>query len=139
MTVDTDIKDLVEGTETGVPRGNTGKDRALILAGLLGALAASSCCIVPLVLFGVGISGAWIGTLTSLSPYQPLFFALTLPILGYGFYRVYGKPAKACAADQACARPLPNILLKTGLWVATLLIAAAGAFPYVAPSLLGIE
>ena len=29
--------------------------------GLIGALAASSCCILPLVLFALGVSGAWIG------------------------------------------------------------------------------
>jgi mercuric ion transport protein len=32
--------------------------------GLLGALAASSCCILPLVLFSLGVSGAWIGNFT---------------------------------------------------------------------------
>jgi MerT mercuric transport protein len=39
--------------------------------GVLGALAAASCCILPLVLFGLGVSGAWIGTFTQLAPYQP--------------------------------------------------------------------
>ena len=46
--------------------------------GLLGALAASSCCIVPLTLFGLGVSGAWIGNLTWLAPYQPCFIVATL-------------------------------------------------------------
>ena len=36
--------------------------------GILGALAASSCCILPLALFMLGISGAWIGNLTTLAP-----------------------------------------------------------------------
>jgi mercuric ion transport protein len=42
---------------------------ALLMAagGLLGALAASSCCILPLVLFGLGVSGAWIGNFTQLA------------------------------------------------------------------------
>src|SRR5689334_12650165 len=46
--------------------------------GVLGAVAASSCCIVPLVLFALGISGAWIGNLTALTPYQPIFIGVTL-------------------------------------------------------------
>jgi mercuric ion transport protein len=50
--------------------------------GLLGALAASSCCILPLVLFGLGVSGAWIGNFTRLAPYQPWFIAATLAFLG---------------------------------------------------------
>ena len=32
--------------------------KLVAIAGVLGGLAASSCCIVPLVLFGLGISGA---------------------------------------------------------------------------------
>ena len=38
--------------------------------GALGAILASSCCIVPLLLLSLGISGAWIGNLTALEPYK---------------------------------------------------------------------
>ena len=30
-----------------------------------------SCCVVPLALFALGVSGAWIANLTQLAPYQP--------------------------------------------------------------------
>jgi mercuric ion transport protein len=53
----------------------------MAVGGLLGALAASSCCIFPLVLFGLGVSGAWIGNFTQLAPYQPCFIAVTLVFL----------------------------------------------------------
>jgi mercuric ion transport protein len=53
--------------------------------GLIGALAASSCCILPLVLFGLGVSGAWIGNLTQLAPYQPCLIAATIAFLGCGY------------------------------------------------------
>lgn len=101
------------------------------LGGVLGALAASSCCVLPLLLFSVGIGGAWIGNLTALAPYQPVFAAFTLAVLGLGFWRVYG-PRRACAEGGACARPLPNRLVKASLWLATVLIAVALAFPYLA-------
>src|SRR3546814_4499833 len=39
---------------------------------ILGAIAASSCCILPLVLFSLGAGGAWIANLTALAPYQPI-------------------------------------------------------------------
>lgn len=42
------------------------RTRLVAAGGILGALAASSCCIIPLVLFSLGISGAWIGNLTAL-------------------------------------------------------------------------
>jgi hypothetical protein len=45
----------------------------LVVVGVLGALAASSCCVAPLALFALGISGAWIANLTQLAPYQPYF------------------------------------------------------------------
>src|ERR1700731_2840320 len=64
--------------------------KLLTIGGVLGALAASSCCIVPLALFGLGVSGAWIGNLTRLAPYQPYFIAATLAFLGYGYWRGWG-------------------------------------------------
>lgn len=113
--------------------GNAGLKLAAF-GGVLGALAASSCCILPLVLFSAGIGGAWIGNLTALAPYQPAFAAFTLAVLGLGFWRIYG-PRRACAEGEACARPMPNRSVKAGLWLATALIAAALAFPYLAPLL----
>ena len=117
--------------------GGLRQQKVFAIGGVLGAIAASSCCILPLILFSVGIGGAWIGNLTALAPYKPLFVAGTAALLGYGFYLVYWKPRQACAADAACARPLPNRLVKLGLWTATVLVTAAFAFDYVAPTLLG--
>ena len=105
--------------------------------GVLGALAASSCCIMPLALFALGIGGAWIGNLTALAPFQPIFVVATLGFLGTGYYLVYRRPKAACAGGADCARPRPNRFVKLALWVASALVAAAIAFPYVAPALLG--
>jgi mercuric ion transport protein len=113
-------------------------DGVLAAGGLLGAVAASSCCIVPLVLFSLGIGGAWIGNLAALAAYQWIFVAATLGFLGGGFYLVYRKRGTACASEAACARPLSGRLVKIALWSATVLVAAAIAFPYVAPRLLGV-
>ena len=74
------------------------QQRLMAAGGLFGALAASSCCILPLALFGLGVSGAWIGNFTQLAPYQPYFVATTLCFLGYGYWLVYrsSKPACTC-------------------------------------------
>src|SRR5712692_8846532 len=45
--------------------GNRRGQAMMAAGGVLGALAASSCCILPLVLFGLGVSGAWIGNFTA--------------------------------------------------------------------------
>jgi mercuric ion transport protein len=52
--------------------------------GMLGALAASSCCILPLVLFSLGVCGAWIGNFTRLAPYQAYFIRGDTPVPGIG-------------------------------------------------------
>src|SRR5215831_2296170 len=89
--------------------GEPGRGPALLAAGgLLGALAASSCCILPLALFGLGVSGAWIGHLTRLAPYQPYFIAGTAGCLGVGYWLRYCTRKRVCAEDNACGRPLPN-------------------------------
>jgi mercuric ion transport protein len=110
--------------------------RLMALGGLLGALAASSCCILPLILFSLGVSGAWIGNLTQLAPYQPYTIAPTLAFFGYGYWLVYRSSKAVCAEGEPCADPLPNRLVKSGLIVATALVMAALAFNFLAPILL---
>lgn len=104
--------------------------------GMLGALAASSCCILPLVLFSLGVSGAWIGNFTRLAPYQPYFIAATLPLLGCGYWLVYRSATRTCAEGEVCARPLPNRIVKASLILATILVVAALGLDFVAPLFL---
>src|SRR5215471_8072310 len=135
---------MPQTTQTELPSGAApasregGAQARLIAVGsILGALAASSCCIIPLVLFSVGISGAWIAILKALAPYKPYFAAGTLALLGYGYYLVYVAPkSKRACADGSCARPLPSRFVKLSLWIATVLVMAALAFDSVAPLLL---
>jgi mercuric ion transport protein len=59
------IRNGSHGARHDVPaaseQSDAGRQRLAVLGGILGALAASSCCIIPLVLFTLGIGGAWIG------------------------------------------------------------------------------
>lgn len=106
------------------------------LGGILAALGAASCCVVPFVLFTLGISGAWISNLTALEPYQPIFAAATIGFLGYGFYLVYRKPKVACVEGSYCAKPSSGRIARIGLWTATVLIIVALGFPKLAPLFL---
>lgn len=117
-------------------QGEIGRQRLVAAGGILGALAASSCCIVPLVLFSLGIGGAWIGNLTALAPYKPFFVAGTTGLLGYGFHLVYWKPRRACADAAGCARPIPSRIVQLALWIASVIVISAFAFDYIAPLLL---
>jgi mercuric ion transport protein len=113
-----------------------GKGKALLATGgILAALGASSCCVIPFALFTLGVSGAWIGNLTALAPYQPIFLALALACLAAGFLAAYRRP-KAVCEGSACARPVSDRVVKTGLWAGTVLVVVALAFPYIAPLIL---
>src|SRR5712671_6850374 len=112
------------------------QQRLMAAGGLVGALAASSCCILPIVLFSLGVSGAWIGNLTQIAPYQPYIIAATLAFLGGGYWLVHRSSQAGCADGYACTRKLPNRLVTTGLVLATLLVVAALGFDFVASLLL---
>jgi len=119
-----------DGTEFEEQEAGSSKSGLFAAGGILGAVGASACCVLPLVLTLFGVSGAWMSNLRALAPYQPYFIAMTVAFIGFGFYRVYWKPRQVCAVGDACARPLPNRLVKSGLWLGTILVLAALTFPY---------
>lgn len=119
------------------PGQRAGRPGLIAAGGIVGAIAATSCCILPLVLTLAGISGAWMANLRALAPLQPYFIAATLACLGYGFYLVYWKTGRACAAGATCARPLPNGLVKGALWLASVIVLAAITFGVWFPYIVG--
>ncbi len=125
------------GTETGPldVSGETGDRRKTLFAagGVIGAILASTCCIAPLVLLTLGISGAWIGNLTALEPYKPYFAAVALIFVGLGFRQVYFKAKPACVEGSYCARPESSLITKTSLLLATVLVVLALTINWWAP------
>ena len=67
------------------------KPRNTATSGNLGVLAASSCCILPLVFFILGTTGVTIDNLTSLYPSLPYFLAFIILFLAGGFYKAFRK------------------------------------------------
>jgi mercuric ion transport protein len=88
-----------------------------------------------MVLFSLGVSGAWIGNLTRLAPYQPCFIVAAFSFLGAGYWLASRDSKRACADGETCAHPLPNRLVKASLVVATVLVMAALGFDFLAPLL----
>ncbi len=111
------------------------KDRTGLAAtgGILSAIAASACCLLPLMLTVLGVSGAWMSNLRALEAYKSYSITLAIVALGYGFYQVYWKPQKACVDGAVCARPLFSRLVKTGLWSGAFLVILVLLFPYLFP------
>jgi mercuric ion transport protein len=101
----------------------------LTLTGALAAgLAASACCLGPLVLAIAGIGGA--ASALALAPYRPYLLILTAALLGIAFYQAYRRPAAACAPGEACDMPRASRAGRILLWVVTTVVALAVTFPY---------
>jgi mercuric ion transport protein len=78
--------------------------RGALFTGGLAAILASTCCLGPLVLVSVGVSGAWIGNLTLLEPYRPIFIGVALVALFFAWRRIF-RAAHACQPGEVCAIP----------------------------------
>ena len=107
----------------------------LAAGGVMGAFFASACCIGPLVLLTLGISGAWIGNLTALEPYKPYFAVVALVFIGFGFRQVYFRKPTVCEPGSYCARPASARITKTALWASLILVVAALTIDWWAPLL----
>lgn len=121
---------------TELTQNTTGKDkrRSLLATGsVLGAILASSCCIVPFALISLGVSGAWIGQLSALEPFKPYFIGVTMFLLALGFWHVYFKKPKPCEDGSYCARPESSRLTQLALWIATALVILATSIDFWAP------
>ncbi len=106
--------------------------RGALAAGGLAAILASTCCLGPLVLVTLGVSGAWIGDLTVLEPYRPFFIGAALIALFFAWRRIY-QPVYACRAADACAVPQVRTTYKLIFWIVVALVFVALVFPYVLP------
>lgn len=106
--------------------------RGALFAGALAAILASTCCLGPLVLVALGFSGAWIGNLTALEPFRPIFIGAALVAMYFAWRRIY-RQAGACKPGDACAMPQVRATYKLIFWVVAVLVLVAFGFPYVMP------
>lgn len=102
-----------------------------ISAAIAGGLTASACCILPLILISVGISGAWISNLTALAVYQGWILLVSGVMLALSFYFIFYSSRNACDDGSTCAKPKSRALVKFSFYLATLLILLATFFPYL--------
>lgn len=115
-----------EGKQQGAPVGRS------LAGGVLAAIVASLCCVGPLVLLALGVSGAWIANLTALEPYRPIFIGIMLVFLGLAFRSLYLVP-RACTPGTPCADPRTLRNQRIVFWVVSALLAILIAVPWVAP------
>lgn len=117
----------VDHVQSAPSRNGSG---ALFVGGLA-ALLASACCMGPLVLVALGLSGAWIGSLTLLEPYRPFFVAGALVALFFAGRRIF-RPVEACRPSEVCAVPRTRRVYKIVFWIVSAIVLIALIYPYVA-------
>ncbi len=103
-----------------------------LIAGALAANGASVCCVGPLVLLGLGVGGTWVGNLSAMEPYRPIFIGLTLLFLGFAFRKLYQVP-QVCAPGTPCADPRTIKRQRLTFWIVTCLLLGLLAVPSLAP------
>ncbi|MBI2267762.1 MAG: cation transporter [Armatimonadetes bacterium] len=94
------------------------------IGAVLSAVLASLCCIVPLLLASVGMTGA--GTVSALERFRPLFLLLAVTLLAFSFIKVYRKAPGCCAPDPRKIRAQ-----KISLWITSALVLSLLFLPYM--------
>ena len=119
------LKDVRKVSKTG---------KVTLVGGALAAILSSLCCLGPLVLVMLGVSGAWIGNLAALKPYRPIFIGVALVCMVLAYRHMYRAPAiEVCEPGTLCALPQTNRLYKGMFWVLSALILVGLVFPYLMP------
>ena len=103
-----------------------------LIAGALAAIGASVCCVGPLVLLALGIGGTWVGSLTAMEPFRPLFIGLTLLFLGLAFRKLYLVP-RVCAPGTPCAESRTLKRQRIIFWIVAALLLGLLAIPWFSP------
>lgn len=105
-------------------------DKKLIGAGLLTAIAASLCCITPVLALVAGTSGL-ASTFSWLEPARPYFIGLTILVLGFAWYQRL-KLKKQIDCNCETEEKPKFIQSKMFLGIVTVFAIIMLAFPYYA-------
>lgn len=77
----------------------TQKSKGAVLTGLIAALAASSCCVPPLIALIAGVGGG-ASSLSWMEPLRPYLVGLAVIAIGYAWYsHLKTKKAEDCGCD----------------------------------------
>jgi mercuric ion transport protein len=112
--------------------GSTLNAKTALVGGVLASIGASVCCLGPLILLSLGIGGAWIGNLTALEPYRPIFILLVFLFVGLAFRKLYFTPSR-CETDGSCAVERTQKVQRLLFWIVVPLMLLLVATPWLLP------
>lgn len=101
---------------------------SLLLSSIFAAVAASLCCILPLVLAGTGLGG--LAAAAVFESWRPYLLALTAVLLVTGLALAYRESKRECAPGDVCAAKPKNRRNVLTFGVVAGLVVAIAAFPY---------
>ncbi len=103
-------------------------EKTLAAGGLLAAIAASTCCVLPLALGSLGLGGALVVGLGVLAPYQTMFRLAAIALLGAGLWLAYAR--KPVLADGAACAPCRSAgWTKPTLWAGAAVLSVVLSEP----------
>lgn len=104
------------------------REKTLAAGGLLAAVAASTCCVLPLALGSLGFGSALVAQLGVLAPYQTAFRLAAIALLGAGLWFAYSRPP-VLVDGAACAPSRSAGWTKPVLWVGAAILAVVLSEP----------
>lgn len=119
------------GLKSGAPKWWA----ALGLGAGLGAIVASSCCVIPLGLVALGGGVSVLGGLQAMSEWRFLFLAVSGVAVAGGWAAWWRRPT-ACVPGSTCASSERSPATLALLLCATAIIAAAASWGHIDPVLL---
>lgn len=97
----------------------------VLTGGVFAGLAASLCCIGPLLSLSLGLgsfaASAWF------AQWRSVLLAVTFVLLGLAWWLTYRRPKTDCA-DGTCVRP-PGKAARISLWLGTLVAFGSAIYP----------
>ncbi|TAM79746.1 MAG: hypothetical protein EPN47_18300 [Acidobacteria bacterium] len=114
-------------------RGNN-TSRWTMVGAIGAAVAASLCCILPAAAAALGVAG--FAASAFFAAWRPYLLALTVVLLGVGYYFTYRPHAEACDSDSVCKRPRFVRSSRAALWLVAGLVIVLAGFPYYSGALV---
>lgn len=109
----------------------------LTRVGVVGAVASSICCIGPLVLGAIGVSGA--SSLLFLEDYRGIILVIVIVLVTMGWIMNYRLEQKECREGSVCADPKQRKVRRVSLSIATMFTVLIMSSPILLSSLSQAE